>query len=99
MIETGREFHRGELYYANLNPICGSEQGGIRPVLILQNDRGNRYCPTLIVAPVTRQSKRMWMPTHCSLEQVDGLAAASMVMLEQIKTIDKRRVVSYIGKE
>ena len=75
-------YRRGDIYLANLNPYIGSEQGGTRPVLLLQNNTGNFYCPTLIVAPLTARS-------------MDG---ASVVLLEQIKTIDKRRVVRYIGR-
>ena len=78
---------------------CGSEQGGIRPVLVLQNNTGNFYCPTLIVAPLTaRRSKKPNQPTHDHLKGVRGMDSPSVVLLEQIKTIDKRRIRSYIGK-
>lgn len=94
----GWRYHRGEIYLANLNPFKGSEQGGTRPVVVLQNDDGNFYCPTLIVAPITSQFKKINQPTHCSFDHVKGLNYPSMVSLEQIKTIDKMRVKSYLGK-
>ena len=75
-----------------------SEQGGTRPVLVLQNNDGNFYCPTLIVAPITTKLKKLNMPTHCCFEKVRGLPEPSMVSLEQIKTIDKSRVQKYLGK-
>ena len=85
-------YRRGDIYLANLNPFKGSEQGGTRPVLVLQNNDGNYYCPTLIVAPITTKLKKLNMPTHCYFEKVRGLAEPSMVSLEQIKTIDKCRI-------
>lgn len=91
-------YRRGDIYLANLNPYFGSEQGGTRPVLLLQNNTGNFYCPTLIVAPLTaRRGKKPHQPTHYLLSSVKGMDGASVVLLEQIKTIDKRRVVRYIG--
>jgi mRNA interferase MazF len=99
MLKKDWEFHRGELYYANLNPFFGSEQGGNRPVLVLQNNIGNIYCPTLIVAPLTSNIyKKASQPTHYILESVRGLRGQSIVLLEQITTIDKRRADRYIGK-
>ena len=99
MLKKDWEFHRGELYYANLNPFFGSEQGGNRPVLVLQNNVGNIYCPTLIVAPLTSNIyKKASQPTHYILESVRGLRGQSIVLLEQITTIDKRRADRYIGK-
>ena len=90
---------RGDIYYANLNPFFGSEQGGNRPVLVLQNDVGNYFCPTLIVAPLTSNIwKKAEQPTHYLLDGIRGLRGQSIVLLEQIKTIDKRRVDRYIGK-
>ena len=80
-------YRRGDIYLANLNPFKGSEQGGTRPVLVLQNNDGNYYCPTLIIAPITTKLKKLNMPTHCYFEKVRGLAEPSMVSLEQIKTI------------
>ena len=92
------DFHRGEVYYADLNPVFGHEQGGIRPVVILQNDTGNYYSPTLIVAAVTRRTfKKPSQPTHVVLDDAEGLEP-SLFMLEVIRTIDKRRIRSYVGK-
>ena len=92
-------YKRGDVYWADLNPFFGSEQGGTRPVLVLQNDAGNFLSPTLIVAPMSSQvDKRTDLPTHIVLEQVRGLDGPSLIMLEQLKTIDKRRVRSYAGK-
>ena len=92
-------YKRGDIYYANLTPFRGSEQGGRRPVLVLQNNLGNFYCPTLIVAPLTSKIyKKAELPTHYVLEEAKGLLFPSIVLLEQIRVIDKRRVISYIGK-
>ena len=85
-------YRRGDIYLANLNPFKGSEQGGTRPVLVLQNNDGNFFCPTLIVAPITTKLKKLNLPTHCYFEEVRGLPEPSMVSLEQIKTIDKCRI-------
>ena len=92
------DFHRGEIYYADLNPVFGHEQGGTRPVLILQNDVGNYYSPTLIVTAITRRTfKKPSQPTHVVLDDAEGLEP-SLFMLEVIRTIDKRRVRNYVGK-
>lgn len=91
-------YRRGDIYLANLNPFTGSEQGGTRPVLVLQNNDGNIYCPTLIIAPITTKLKKQNLPTHCCFETVRGLSEPSMVSLEQIKTIDKSRIKQYLGK-
>ena len=92
------DFHRGEVYYADLNPVFGHEQGGIRQVVILQNDTGNYYSPTQIVAAVTRRTfKKPSQPTHVVLDDAEGLEP-SLFMLEFIRTIDKRRIRSYVGK-
>ena len=91
-------YKRGDIYLANLNPYRGSEQGGTRPVVVLQNNDGNIYCPTLIVAAVTSQIKKKNQPTHCYLEEVQGLLYSSMVCPEQIRSIDKSRVIRYIGR-
>ena len=92
------DFHRGEIYYADLEPVFGHEQGGTRPVLILQNDVGNYYSPTLIVTAITRRTfKKPSQPTHVVLDDAEGLAP-SLFMLEVIRTIDKRRVRGYVGK-
>ena len=97
-LRPGWYFRRGDIYLANLNPFTGSEQGGTRPVLVLQNNDGNYYCPTLIVAPMTTQLKKLSQPTHYLIKNNRALAAPSMVEFEQIKTIDKSRIKSYLGK-
>ncbi len=91
-------YRRGDLYVANLNPFKGSEQGGTRPVLVLQNNDGNFHCPTLIIAPLTSEIKKNYMPTHYLIKKAKGLSVPSMVELEQIKTIDKMRIQEYLGK-
>ena len=91
-------YRRGDIYLAELNPFTGSEQGGTRPVLVLQNNDGNIYCPTLIIAPMTTKLKKQELPTHCCFEKVRGLPEPSMVSLEQIKTIDKTRIKCYLGR-
>lgn len=83
---------RGDVYYADLSPIVGSEQGGIRPVLVLQNDVGNKYSPTIIVSAITSQINKTKLPTHIPLETSSGLSKDSVVLLEQIRTIDKQRL-------
>ena len=89
---------RGEIYYADLSPVVGSEQGGIRPVLILQNDIGNRYSPTIIVAAITSRTGKAKLPTHIALDgERHGLPKDSVVLLEQIRTIDKRRLREHTG--
>ena len=98
MEQRFHDFHRGELYYADLDPVFGHEQGGTRPVLVLQNDVGNYYSPTLIVTAATRRTfKKPTQPTHVVLDDAEGLAP-SLFMLEVIRTIDKRRVRSYVGR-
>ena len=90
---------RGELYYADLSPVVGSEQGGVRPVLVVQNDVGNKYSPTVIAAAVTSQINKAKLPTHIELSAIDyGLSKDSVVLLEQIRTIDKRRLKEKIGE-
>ena len=92
-------YRRGDVYWVNLDPFFGSEQGGTRPVLVLENDDGIFNSPTLIVAPMSsRIYKRTDLPAHVVLDQVEGLNGPSLVMLEQIKTIDKKRVKSYTGR-
>ena len=84
---------RGDIYYADLSPVVGSEQGGIRPVLIIQNDVGNKYSPTVIAAAITSQINKAKMPTHIELLAKDyGLLKDSVILTEQIRTIDKRRL-------
>ena len=89
---------RGDIYFADLSPVIGSEQGGLRPVLIIQNDTGNKYSPTVIAAAITSQINKAKLPTHIELyTEKFGLAKYSMVMLEQIRTIDKRRLKEKTG--
>ena len=93
-----RKIRRGDIYYANLDPVIGSEQGGERPVLIIQNDKGNQHSPTVIVAAVTsRVNKKKSLPTHIPIE-CTALAKDSIALLEQIRTIDKQRLTEYVGK-
>ena len=91
-------YRRGDIYLANLNPYKGSEQGGTRPVLVLQNNDGNIFCPTLIIAPITTKLKKKELPTHCCFGKIKGLNEPSMVSLEQIKTIDKSRIRGFLGR-
>ena len=91
--------HRGEIYYADLSPVVGSEQGGVRPVLIVQNDIGNRHSPTVIAAAITSQRDKSKLPTHIEVHSGScGLAKDSVVLLEQIRTIDKRRLKERMGE-
>lgn len=89
--------YRGEIYYANLSPSQGSEQGGFRPVVILQNNTGNRHAPTTIIAPLTTQFGKRLMPTHVELEEDCGIQHRSLILLEQIRTISKSRLSDKIG--
>ena len=88
---------RGELYYADLSPVVGSEQGGVRPVLVVQNDVGNRYSPTIIAAAVTSKQHKAKLPTHIELPSSFGLAKDSVILLEQIRTLDKKRLKERMG--
>lgn len=89
---------RGDIYYADLSPVVGSEQGGVRPVLIVQNDMGNKYSPTIIVAAITSQINKAKLPTHVEISSEEyGLNKDSVILLEQIRTIDKRRLKDKIG--
>lgn len=88
---------RGDIYYADLSPVIGSEQGGVRPVLIIQNDIGNRYSPTVIAAAITSQQEKSNLPTHIKLNAGCGLAKDSIVLLEQVRTIDKQRLKEKMG--
>lgn len=94
---------RGDIYYADLSPVIGSEQGGIRPVLIIQNDVGNKYSPTVIAAAITSQINKAKMPTHIELSASEyGLYKDSVILLEQIRTIDKKRLrekVAHLDKK
>lgn len=103
--QSGNVVHRGDIYYADLSPVVGSEQGGIRPVLIVQNDIGNRYSPTVIAAAITSQTGKTKLPTHIEVQSEppdggtrNGLAKNSIILLEQIRTIDKRRLREKMGR-
>jgi len=90
---------RGDVYYADLSPVIGSEQGGVRPVLVVQNDIGNRYSPTVIVSAITSQINKAKLPTHIEISSEDfSLPKDSVVLLEQIRTIDKKRLKEKIGR-
>ena len=89
---------RGDIYYADLSPVVGSEQGGVRPVLIVQNDVGNKYSPTVIAAAITSQQFKTKLPTHISVDAAAcGLSKDSVVLLEQIRTLDKQRLREKMG--
>lgn len=89
---------RGDIFYADLSPVVGSEQGGIRPVLVVQNDVGNKYSPTIIIAAITSQINKAKLPTHVEVLGADyGLSKDSVVLMEQVRTIDKRRLKEKIG--
>ena len=95
--ELPDEVLRGQMYYANLDPVIGSEQGGNRPVLVIQNNVGNRHSPTIIIAPITTRVKKLRQPTHIGIPPYFDLPQSSMAMLEQIRTIDKSRLGNYVG--
>lgn len=92
------QIKKGDVYYADLTPVIGSEQGGVRPVLIIQNNIGNRYSPTVIVAAITTSHSKHPLPTHVRLSGNYGLRRDSMVLLEQVRTIDRSRLREYIGR-
>lgn len=93
-----RKIKRGDIYYADLNPVIGSEQGGTRPVLIISNNIGNKHSPTVIVAAITsRVHTKSRLPTHKSINEFSGLSQNSVILLEQIRTIDKQRLQMFIG--
>ena len=97
-VNTNLDIKRGYLYYADLSPVVGSEQGGVRPVLIIQNDIGNKYSPTVIVAAITSQINKAKLPTHIEISAHEyGLNKDSVILLEQIRTIDKKRLREKIG--
>ena len=100
MIPKNWRYSRGDIYYANMEPHVGSEQGGERPVMVLQNDKGNKHSPTIIIATLTtsRVDKKPNLPTHVLLDQNPGLKVPSIVQLGQIFTIDKRRVQWFAGQ-
>lgn len=92
-----KAIRRGALFYADLDPVVGSEQGGTRPILILQNDVGNYFSPTVVAAAITSRRDKTHLPTHVLLEDVPGLAPTSLLLLEQLRTIDRKRLRGYIG--
>lgn len=93
-----RMIKRGDIFYAELNPVIGSEQGGTRPVLVISNNTGNRHSPTVIVAAITsRVHTKLKLPTHTEVRDFEGLDKDSVVLLEQIRTIDKQRLKQYRG--
>ena len=95
----GQQIQRVAIYYAQLSPVIGSEQGGFRPVVIVQNDVGNLHSPTVIVAPITAQMQKHRLPTHVPIKQnVKGIKRDSQILLEQIRTIDKQRLADQIGQ-
>ena len=99
MIPENWRYSRGDIYYANMDPNVGSEQGGERPVVVLQNDAGNKHSPTLIIATLTsRVDKKLSLPTHVLLDQNPGLRVPSIVQLEQIFTLDKQRMQRFVGQ-
>lgn len=90
---------RGDIFYADLSPVVGSEQGGVRPVLVVQNDVGNKFSPTVIIAAITSQINKAKLPTHIEIGADDyGLAKDSVILMEQIRTIDKKRLRERIGR-
>jgi len=91
-----KAIRRGDLFYADLNPVVGSEQGGIRPVLVIQNDVGNHFSPTVVAAAITSRKAKNSLPIL--LENVPGLAPTSLLLLEQLRTIDRKRLRGYIGR-
>ena len=92
-----KDIKRNEIYYADLSPIVGSEQGGVRPVLVIQNDIGNKFSPTTIVAAITSRQNKAKLPTHIEITE-NVFEKDSIVLLEQIRTVDKRRLKEYVGK-
>ena len=93
-----KAIRRGDLFYADLNPVVGSEQGGIRPAIVIQNDVGNHFSPTVVAAAITSRKAKNSLPTHILLENVPGLAPTSLLLLEQLRTIDRKRLRGYIGR-
>lgn len=93
------EYRRGDIYLADLSPFCGSEQGGVRPVIVIQNNTGNKHAPTLVVATITAKTrKKTKQPTHYLIRNNPALSRPSLVLLEQLRTIDKQRIIKYLGR-
>ena len=98
MMQNNNPARQGQIYYADLSPIRGSEQGGIRPVVIVQGEMGNLFSPTTTVVPLTKVHKKMRQPTHVTIIKQDGLVCDSMALCEQLRTIDNSRLISPIGE-
>ncbi len=98
MNQSIQNVSRGDVFYADLSPVVGSEQGGMRPVLILQNDVGNRHSPTTIVCAITGSTNKKFLPTHVSIGSVGKLSQTSVALLEQLRTIDRSRLQDRIGR-
>ena len=96
--DRDRDIKRGDIYYANLDHVIGSEQGGNRPVLVVQNDVGNRYSPTIIIVPLTYRLGKNPLPTHVMISNNSSLGSNSLALMEQIRTIDRSRISDYIGR-
>jgi mRNA interferase MazF len=93
------QIRRGDIYFANLDPVIGSEQGGIRPVLIIQNNTGNQFSPTVIITTITASKTKHRIPTHIDIPRYTvGLPEDSMILTEQIKTLDKSRLIRFVGR-
>lgn len=92
-----KQISRGDIYYATLNPVTGSEQGGYRPILVVQNNVGNAHSPTIVVVPVTRNLNKNPLPTHVIIPQSCGFDADCLALVEQIRTIDRSRINKYVG--
>lgn len=93
------EYRRGDIYLADLSPFCGSEQGGVRPVVVIQNNTGNKHAATLVVATITAKTrKKTKQPTHYLIRNNPALSRPSLVLLEQLRTIDKQRIIKYLGR-
>ena len=93
-----KQIKRGDIYYADLNPVIGSEQGDTRPALIVQNNMGNTYSPTIVIVPLTCNVEKKFLPTHVIIPAVHGLDADSLALVEQILTIDRARISDYMGR-
>ena len=89
---------RGDIYYANLDPVIGFEQDGTRPCLVVQNEMGNKHSPTTVIVPITRNLNKKPIPTHVTIPHISGLSADSLALVEQIRTIDRSRLCEYIGR-
>lgn len=96
MKDEKRTILRGDIYYADLSPVIGCEQGGVRPILVLQNNVGNKYSPTVIVAAITAKNKKQ-LPTHVEIRGIHSLPKKSVVLLEQLRTIDRKRLCEWVG--